>query len=870
VNKLFRVEALLCEGLQNPYGVDETSPRLSWEMHSECHGVTQSAYQVICATRPSLLNETEADLWNSEKILSSESQGIVYEGQPLVQSKISYWAVRIWDQDGVVSSWSEKSSWSFFGMQRDRDWSAEWIKGESSSPWLRQTFELKEIPESAFAYINSLGYFQLHINGRKVSDDEFVPHVGQYDKKTFCMTYEISDHLHVGVNSVGLWLGSGWNKAGAGLEIDPCIRAQFETLVGAVNQVCLKTEGSWRAKVSSHSYLGKWCWNQFGGEEHRGDLDLPNWSGREFDDSAWDRVSLVESSDHPVKAPMLQSSRCIETLEPVSLTQLDSGDWLVDMGKAMTGTCEIALPAQPKGHRISLEFGDHFKETPDGRSVELNHFNQISEYVFRGEGDEVFRNVFNYASFRYILVRSLVHGELIRSKIKGYLISTDLAASSSFKCSNDTLNEIHHMMEHTLKCLMLGGYQVDCHSRERYGYGGDGQSSLDTTLAMFRADSLYRKWTADWLDGQGEKGELTYTSPASQHGGGPFWCGFLPAVTLKHYLNYGDLNLVRRNYPGIKKWLELAQNHTVQGLQEKFCGGWYLGDWASPEAISDEDNAEVFIQCYMVYVLKQAAQLADYMEEETDGKRFSSWAEERAKATHQEFYDPKGRKYGSGDQVTYILPLISGVCPKELEAELLAGFEKVFFERDGGHLSTGLSGTYLMVQYLQSIDRHDLIYAFASKRTYPSWGYMLENGATATWEHWEGIRSRIHNCYNNIGSWFIQGLAGIQPDALEPGFKSVVIKPSFLNELDFVEGSHRTIYGLIESRWRRVASDLELEIKIPANTRAVVHLPLTSIGKIEVNRASLKDADGLKVLDSAHGCLRVQTMSGRYRFRIKK
>ena len=115
------------------------------------------------------------------------------------------------------------------------------------------------------------------------------------------------------------------------------------------------------------------------------------------------------------------------------------------------------------------------------------------------------------------------------------------------------------MMEHTLRCLMLGGYQVDCHSRERYGYGGDGHSSLDTTLCLLRSDAFYRKWTRDWLDGQKGDGGLTYTSPASGHGGGPFWCGFLTAATLKHYHHYGDLSLVQRNYPAIKKWFELAQ-----------------------------------------------------------------------------------------------------------------------------------------------------------------------------------------------------------------------------------------------------------------------------------------------------------------------
>ena len=543
--------------------------------------------------------------------------------------------------------------------------------------------------------------------------------------------------------------------------------------------------------------------------------------------------------------------------------------WLVDMGKAMTGTFEITFPKGEKGHKVTMEFGDDCGPVKAGSLPKLNSFRQVSEYICRGSGTETFKNRFNYASCRYILIKNAPAGELTPADIKGYFITMDLPTISTFSCSDETLNKIHAMMEHTLRCLMLGGYQVDCHSRERQGYGGDGHSSLDTTLCLLRSDAFYRKWTRDWVDGQSPDGGLTYTSPSSGHGGGPFWCGFLPAATLKHYQHYGDLAVVRSNYPAIKKWFELAQSKTADDQQQKFCGGWYLGDWASPRGVNDKGNAEFFIQCYMAFALEQAAQLADALEETADAKTFRAWAAARNAATHKRFYDSESGKYGSGDLVTYVLPLIAGVVPGELQGKVFAGLEDALMVKNEGHLSTGLSGTYLMVQYLQSIGRNDLIYSFASKTTYPSWGYMLENGATATWEHWDGKASRIHNCYNNIGSWFIQGLAGIRPDPEQPGFKHAIIKPAFVEALSTVNGSHDTVYGTIESNWTRKDDAIIMEVTIPANTTASVYLPVERVDDIEVNGHPVRDAEHVAFRRTEAKRAVIDIVAGRYEFRAR-
>jgi alpha-L-rhamnosidase len=875
----FTVTDLRCEDLVDPLGVDVQSPRLSWRMQAEQNGAAQTAYQVLCATSPELLREGAADLWDSGRIESDQSRYVAYAGKKLERGVPCHWSVRIWNERGDASAWSSPGLWTTFDMLDSNDWKAQWITQNyegDASPWMRHSFQLDAPPQRAYIYVNAIGYFQLFINGERVGNDEFAPHVGQYDKRTFCLTYDVAKHIKKGKNTIGLWLGSGWNRNGAGVSMRPTVRAQLEIVDAHGKVITILTDKKWRVKPSFMSYSGKWKGKSYGGEIHDARAEELDWAKPDYDDSAWSPAAPGKVTTTVVSAEMMQRSRVIETITPVSIKKqpqkatqsvnpVGTTTWNVDMGKAMTGTFEITLPNGPAGHEVFLEFGDRMP-------LDYSTHGQKSTYIYRGSGVERFRNRFNYASFEFVRITNVPEGEITPADIKGFLITTDLPKASTFRCSDDTLNKIHAMMEHTLRCLMLGGYQVDCHSRERQGYGGDGQASLDTTLALLRSDAFYRKWTRDWVDQQTPDGGLTFTAPASGNGGGPFWCGFLTAATLKHYHHFGDLTLVEQNYPAIKKWFELAQSKTTDDLQDRFTTPkWYLGDWVAVKGGGGKGtpDADLFIQAYMCYALEQAAELADALGKTDDAGEFRRWAGARRKATHKKYYEPQDRKYGSGEQMNYILPLAGGVVPDELENDLLAGYEKKIREKDQGHLSTGLASTYMMVQYLQSIGRDDLIYLFASKTTYPSWGYMIQKGATATWEHWGGNRSRIHNCFNSIGSWLIQGLAGIRPDTSRPGFKNAVIHPAFINELSYVEASHDTAYGTIYSGWKRDGDTVTMNVHIPANSTATVYVPAADVKHLTVNGKAVDAAAHVKYLKQENGCVHLQVESGKFEILVR-
>ena len=207
---------LRCEDLIAPIGIDIAKPRLSWKMRADTNGAAQTAYQILCATAPELLKEGKTDLWDSGKVSAAQSQHILYSGKALSRNLPCYWAVRIWNEASAASAWSKPGLWTFTDLSLNKDWSAQWITDNTSSPWLRKSMTLKAVPARATIHVNALGYFQLFINGKRVGDDEFAPHVGQYNKRTWSITYDVTDHLQMGENTIGFWMGPGWNHAETG------------------------------------------------------------------------------------------------------------------------------------------------------------------------------------------------------------------------------------------------------------------------------------------------------------------------------------------------------------------------------------------------------------------------------------------------------------------------------------------------------------------------------------------------------------------------------------------------------------------------------------------------------------------------------
>jgi alpha-L-rhamnosidase len=867
---LMTVEWLRCEYLEHPLGLDMPHPRLSWRPASEKRGAAQSAYRILVASSPEILAEDTGDCWDTGKVASDESLLIPYDGVSLTSNQRCWWKVRVWDAQDTPSAWSETAQFTT-GLLSPSDWTARYIamdpeKGAADNPWLRHTFNLEAAPEAALIHVNALGYYELYLNGKKVHDTVLVPAVTQYNKRSFYRTHDITAYLKPGKNCIALWLGRGWYVEGLpGVAWPgPVVRAQLHLRQQDGKNRTIGTGPDWKAHPSPIKALGNGRSGHLGGERYDASLEIFGWDRADFDDSAWPEAATPAILEHKVTWQPVQGNRIQDRIDAVSVKPYEGDTWLVDFGSNFTGWLDIRFDDLEKGRMITIDYADHLDEE-DG----FNNFGQIDIYKARGKGDERFISRFNYHAFRYARIRGLDTAPEPGS-MQALLIHTDYALESGFSCSNDLLTDIHDMVFYTLRCLSIGGNLVDCPHIERLGYGGDGQASTPTALTLFGMAPLYRAWLSHWRDCQRPDGDMPHTAPNPYNaGGGPYWCGFIIAASYEVFLQHNDTRILEVNYPAMQRWLDgYVRQYSPDGLLETWPNqeyrNWYLGDWAKPDRSEKEEQRSVHLvnNCFIVECRDWMARIAEVLGKPEDAARYREEAAAQRAKIHAEFFDPDNNTYADDTQLDLAYPLLTGVTPEPRRAAVLKRLEEKILVEKKGHLDVGLAGIPLLTESLMRNRRNDLVFSYLNKETFPGYGFMLKNGATTTWEHWDGHRSRIHNCYNGIGAWFYRGLAGIRPDADRPGFRHFRLHPAITGGITQVSAWQDTAAGRIESAWQLEDGGFRWEVVIPANTSAEIVFPesVDAAGAQESGKP-IAEAEGITTSGG-----KIQAAAGHYTF----
>jgi alpha-L-rhamnosidase len=499
--------------------------------------------------------------------------------------------------------------------------------------------------------------------------------------------------------------------------------------------------------------------------------------------------------------------------------------------------------------------------------------------VARGGGGERFRNRFNYAAFRYALVTGLPRAPEM-DEVTGWLVTTNYATGSTFSCDNPLLNQIHDMMRWTYKSLSLGGYTVDCPHRERLGYGGDSGTSMEMGMLNFRTGSFYAKWAADWRDAQNAEGDVPYTAPYSQDaGGGPVWSGFCITMPWQIYLTYGDRRPLEEGWPVMKKWLAFIDTKMGDGLLQSYvgigCAGapeWnFLGDWVPPGRKQGQDRVDdhstlFFNNCYLVYCLQLASKIGHVVDDGAQAEIYAERAKKLAARLHSRFLNPEGATYANGEQTYLVMPLLFGITPPNVVPQVMAALEHDITVTHNGHLNTGMHGNYFMTKYLIERRRNDLLALMHTKQDFPSFGYMIANGATTIWEEWDGDNSQIHNTMISVGLWFTEGLAGIRYDERAPGFQHFTAAPGVESGLRRVDAALMTGYGKISSTWRVEGDTLTWDLAVPPNTTATVIIPTSALNAVRESGEPVESQAGITDAVVENGLFRAQVASGTYRF----
>ncbi len=900
-----QVSALTVEGRDDLLGSDILQPRFAWKIQSGERDVKQVAYQLIVAASKEELKKEEGVLWNSGRVSSDSSVDVVYQGKPLESYQTYYWQVKVWTSDEKEIS-SEPSSWSM-GLLQPTDWQAKWIGqngfSENDQPdstftrlaarYLRKEFAADKKITAATVYVSGMGLYELFLNGQKVGNDVLAPTVSEYNKKIFYNTYDITKQLQQGDNAVGVILGNGRFFAVRNYHGQPNPLTQIPQSLYGLPQVLLQmriqyadgsiawvnSDESWKVTDNGPILAN----NEFDGEEYDANKELVGWAKTGYNDQGWKAVDVMSpGADIAIAAQPNENIRIKEVITPKSIHETPHGTYILDMGQNMVGWVAIKVKGE-KGDIVRMRFAETMKGKDSLYTANLRDAKATDIYVLKGGGEENWEPQFTYHGFRFVEVEGLRRKPSVKD-FAGKVIYDDIPTIGTFETSNATINAVFKNAYWTIR----GNYRgmpTDCPQRdERVAWLGDRVISSYGESFIFDNSRLYAKWLDDIQDSQKESGSIPDIAPS-------FWDRYADNVTYPSAFilipemlrkQFGDTRSMVRQYPAMKKWIlymwdTYRDNDLV--LKDNY------GDWCVPpeslDLIWSEDpnritNGGLLASAYYYYCLGLMKKYAESLGHPADVANFDAIAQKVLAAFNKKFYNSAAKSYANNTVTANLLPLSFGMVPAEDRAAVFQNIKNRLKEFND-HVNSGIIGGMWLMRGLTDNGAPELAYKLATNTTYPSWGYMLEQGATTIWELWNGDAANpVMNSGNHqmlLGDllvWYYEYLAGIKTDDKEVAFKKIIMNPIFPEGLDFVKASLDTKYGEVKSEWKKTAKGLQWNITIPPNASAAVTLPAKDKAKITESGSALKGALLEQATQDEEGKIVVNIGSGSYQFTIQQ
>jgi alpha-L-rhamnosidase len=871
------VGELKCEFQENPLGIDRAQPLLQWKMQDSRRGARQTAWQVIVSGTYRNAENGESDIWDSGKVDSDQSVHVVYNGPALKSGRTFFWRVRVWDKDGKATPWSETGFWEM-GLLNETDWQAEWIARSAENPgrsvYMRKEFNLEnKAIQKARVYVTGLGNYVLFLNGKRVGNDLLTPGWTHYPKRLEYQVYDVKNLLNNGVNAAGAVLGNMWWSGGLGWQggqkysegpLKFLMQLQIEFEDGSTQVVV--TDDSWKWSDSPI-----WDDHIYHGEKYDANLEQPGWDNPRFDDSRWAGVepSLYEGM---LTGPNAPAMRLHQYVPPVALNEPLPGEYVYDLGQNIVGWAQVKINAE-KGDTVKFRFAELLHDDGTVAQENLRSAEAIDMVVSNGE-ELVWEPKFTYHGFRYVQVSGLREKPEIKDLI-GNVIYTDQPFIGYFECSNELINSINRNVVWGQKGNFYPA-PTDCPQRdERLGWMGDAQIFAPTANFNMHLDRYWSKWMFDITDGQDEEGWVYDVNPPIVVEG-PSKPGWGDAITVIPWLNYryfGNKRIIEDNYEGIKAWVEYMRGKSLEDIYfwEEGRDGWYgYGDWIAVEASPGKPIGSA----YYYYSTKLLGEMAKIIGKTSDAQEYEALAERIAAAFQKEYWDNDSLNFPGGTQTANLLPLAFGITPENLKEQVVKNLVENVMEKNG-HPTTGFLGTGYILPMLSKYNHHHLAYEMMNKTEYPSWGYMVKQGATTIWELWnsdteppEGMNSRNHFALGCVGEWIWNTLGGINICDEHPGFKRAIIKPQPVGDLKWAKAEYETNYGLLFVDWKMENGRFTLNLTVPPNTTAVVDLPgikagsVIKEGGVEIGSASV---EGISETESG----KILAAAGSYVFTVE-
>lgn len=858
----------------NPIGLDDTNPRFAWKLQSSLKEVMQTGYEIRVGTDPKKMSN-KALSWHSGKVESDQSIHIPYAGNALESAKRYYWQVRVWDNKGSVSPWSEVNFWEM-GLLKPEDWQAKWIRNSQDTPvesgpvpLFRKTFRVDEKVVKARLYITSYGLYEAYINGQRVGEAYFTPGWTSFHKQLQYQVYDLSDQLHQGGNALGIMLGDGWYRGNlmGGRNFygqDPVLLAQLEVEYANGEKKLIVSDDSWKSTSEGPIRMA----DIYNGETYDARLELDDWTTGDFDDTQWENTVVIDSLayDHLIISaapPVLVHER----LKPVEIITTPKGEKVIDFGQNLVGWLHFNVQGNA-GDSVVITHAEVLDKEGNFYTENLRAARQKITYIASGKGEATYHPHFSFQGFRYVKIEGAEEG-IDLDNIEAMVLHSAMANTGTFETSDSLLNQLQHNIQWGQKGNFLD-VPTDCPQRdERLGWTGDAQAFFNTAAYNMDVAGFFVKWLKDLKADQFADGSVPHVIPyywEGEQGGSAGWADAATIIPWDFYQAYGDPSILEDQYGSMAKWVQFMTANSTDNLWNK---GWHFGDWLFYIPNDDRDGKAAITDKYLiaqafyansVQLMINAAKVLDKQE---DVLKYEELLAKIKDAFVHEFVTPSGRLVSSS-QTAYVLALHFDMLPEDVRAQAAERLVENIESYDN-HLTTGFLGTPYLCHVLSRFGYEDIAYTLLKQETYPSWLYPVKQGATTIWERWDGIKpdgsfqnkdmnSFNHYAYGAIGDWMYKNITGIRGVAETPAYKIFTIAPRPGGGIKHAKASLETVYGTITSAWKIEGNEFLMEVTVPPNTRAHLVFPDALPGTV-------KEKSGQNIAGTEY-----EVGSGKYQF----
>ena len=826
---------LKCENIPVPVGVDTQTPRLSWKLPL-LEEDSINRVEIWLSTDSTQLSGRQSGYWN--KSIIGAPIRVSYDGQPLDSYTTYYWKIGYQTSSKQKTTFSPISSFTTGCLSPD-NWKGKWITDKHDityrpAPYYRKSFQLDKTIEQALLTIASAGLHELSVNGQRAGNHFLDPMYTHFDKRILSVTHDVTSLLSLGENVIGVQLGNGWynHQSTAVWFFDkaswrnrPKFTAQLHLRYTDGTTEYLGTDSTWQTTDSPVIFNSIYT-----AEHYDAQKELAGWDSPGFNATGWYHAQETESPTETIKSQVMHPIRETARYTATQCKKINDSCYVYHFPKNIAGVTELKVKGK-KGTKLRLKHGElldkngmvnmanidyHYRPTDDSDPF------QTDIVILSGKQDR-FMPKFNYKGFQFVEVSSSAPIQLSDENLIAVEMHSDIPAIGYWSSSSDLLNKIWKATNSSYLANLFG-YPTDCPQREKNGWTGDAHITIETGLYNFDGISIYEKWMNDFIDNQREAGEISGIIPSSGWGygewPGPVWDAAMFIIPNALYNYYGETRSIENLYPTMLRYLDYLKAKEKDGGYLTFG----LGDWVYWKSTTNNTYTSTAYY-YLDYTLM--ARFAGLLGK--DAAPYRQRADELKALVNRKFFNPETGVYAEGTQTAQAIALYLGIVPEGKE-QLVADKLCEVVRANNHFLDFGLLGSKSVPAMLTRYGYVEDAMKMITKTEAPSWGYWVETmGYTTLPETWTlspefRDASLNHVFMGDVSAWMMNQLAGINYDAVEPGFRHILITPHFVERVNWAKGEYHSVRGLISSEWKREGGKVTLTVTIPSGCTADIRV----------------------------------------------